>query len=65
MALKWVTSGYFTPINGVTHLKFNLAPEKLPSQNDEIVFQPSFFRGKVLNFGSVCASHLLGCFAGT
>ena len=27
--------------------KFNIAPEKLPSQEERIVFQPSFFRGYV------------------
>ena len=33
-----------------THLKFNIAPEVLPAQKERIVFQPSFLRGKLLNF---------------
>ena len=30
-----------------THLKFNIAPEDIPSQKERIVFQPSFFRGNL------------------
>ena len=33
--------------------KFNIAPEKLPKPNRKVVFQPSFFRGELLNFGGV------------
>ena len=36
-----------------TPWKFNIAPENLPSQKERIVFQPSFFRGELLNFGGV------------
>ena len=32
---------------GYTPLKFNIAPENLPSQKERIVFQLSFFRGYV------------------
>ena len=39
----------FLPEN--THLKFNIAPEKLPSQKE--VLQPAFFQGLCLSFGSV------------
>ena len=35
-----------------THPKFNIAPEKLPSQKEKIVFQPPF-SGAMLNFGGV------------
>ena len=35
---------------GYTSLKFNIAPENLPSQKERIVFQLSFFRGELLNF---------------
>ena len=35
----------FKQIYSNTHLKFNIAPEKLPSQQ-EIVFQPSIFQGQ-------------------
>ena len=34
-------------------MKFNISPEKLPSQKERIVFQPPFSRGELLNFGSV------------
>ena len=30
----------------VTPWKFNIAPEKSPSQEERLVFQPSFFRGE-------------------
>ena len=33
--------------------KFNIAPEKLPSQKERIVFQPSIFSGELLNFRDV------------
>ena len=36
-----------------TPWKFNIATEKLQSQKERIVFQPSFFRGELLNFGGV------------
>ena len=34
------------------------APEKLPFQQERIVFQPSFFRGELLNFGDFIDWHL-------
>ena len=33
--------------------KFNFTPEKLPPQSERTVFQPSFFRGELWNFGWV------------
>ena len=36
-----------------TPWKFNTAPEILPFQKERIIFQPLFFRGELLNFGSV------------
>ena len=40
-----------------TPAKFNIAPENWPSQKERLVFQPSFFRGELLNFGGViCGS---------
>ena len=36
-----------------TPWKFNIAPKNIPSQKERIVFQPAFFRGELLNFGSV------------
>ena len=41
----------------ITHLKFNIAFEKLPSQKERIVFQPSFCRCELLNFGGVPSLH--------
>ena len=29
---------------------YQFAPENIPSQKERIIFQPSFFRGKLLNF---------------
>jgi len=40
-------------MNNLTPAKFNIAPEKLPSQKERILFQPSLFTGKLLNFGGV------------
>ena len=34
-------------------LGWNIAPENVPSQKERIVFQPSFFKGELLNFGGV------------
>ena len=34
-----------------TPCKFNIAPENKPSKKQRIIFQPSFFRGELLNFG--------------
>ena len=41
-----------------------LVPEKLPSQKDRMIFQPSFFRGELLNFKGVnlCGVSLGGGF---
>jgi len=35
----------------LTPWKFHITPEKKPPQKKRIVFQPSFFRVKLLNFG--------------
>ena len=34
-------------------IMFNIPPENWPSKNERIIFQPSFFRGELLNFVSV------------
>ena len=34
----------------ITLPKFRSAPEKLPSPNRKVFFQPPFFRGELLNF---------------
>ena len=38
---------------GITHLKFNSSPLKSYRPKRKIVFQPSIFRGELLNFGGV------------
>jgi len=43
--------------------KFNIAPEKLPKPNRKVVFQPSFFRGELLNFGRVFFGTFLHAFS--
>ena len=39
---------------GNTPWKFNSSPLKINHPKRKVIFQPSFFRGELLNFGGVC-----------
>ena len=47
---KYSKKFFLSVTHMITPAKFNVALEHFPSQKERIVFQPSFFRGDLLNF---------------